>query len=162
MKTESLLLKYGKEIIESAQMQSERNYIQHGRTTVFEHSIGVAVLSLAAVHYLRLRVDERALVRGALLHDYFLYDWHIPEDYHRFHGFRHSRIALKNAVCDFEIGEIEKDIIEKHMFPLTFFPPRYRESILVCIVDKICAVLEMASCSYYDRRLFDKMVIGER
>lgn len=158
MKTEKLLLKYGKEIISSRGMQSERKYIQHGKTTVFEHSLGVAILSLMAVHYLGLKVDERALVRGALLHDYFLYDWHIPEDYHRFHGFRHSRIALKNAIRDFEIEEVEKDIIEKHMFPLTFFPPRYKESILVCIVDKICAVLETVSWTYFDRSLLDKMV----
>ena len=31
------------------------------------------------------------------------------------------------------------------MFPLNLTPPRYRESILVCIADKICAVYETFS-----------------
>ena len=47
-----------------------------------------------------------------------------------------------NADRDFGLNEIEKDIISKHMFPLTFMPPRYRESVLVTLADKWCAICE--------------------
>ena len=46
---------------------------------------------------------------------------------------------LKKALKEFELTEHEIDIIMKHMFPLTLRPPRYREAVLVCIADKICA-----------------------
>ena len=45
----------------------------------------------------------------------------------------------KQALKEFELTEHEIDIIMKHMFPLTLRPPRYREAVLVCIADKICA-----------------------
>lgn len=138
----SALIKYGWEILISPNAQLEQQFLQHGQVTVLEHTIGVAILSLAIARYLKMKVDERALVRGALLHDYFLYDWHVPEPYHRLHGFRHPGFALRNASRDYCLGEIEKDIIHRHMFPVTPIPPKYKESVLVCIADKICAVIE--------------------
>ena len=75
---------------------------------------------------IHLKVDRDSLVRGALLHDYFLYDWHDRRPERRIHGFTHTGIALHNADRDFELNDIERDIIGKHMFPLTVVPPRYR------------------------------------
>ncbi|MCD8020363.1 MAG: HDIG domain-containing protein [Clostridiales bacterium] len=46
--------------------------MQHGTTSVYEHSLHVAETSLAAATFLHLQIDQQALVRGALLHDYFL------------------------------------------------------------------------------------------
>jgi uncharacterized protein len=137
----------GKEIILSPEAQDMKNYIQHGETTVFEHCLSVAKFSLLMAHFLertlKIDIDKDSLVRGALLHDYFLYDWHdktIPG--HKIHGFTHPRTAMLNADRDFGLNKIEKDIISKHMFPLTFMPPRYRESILVTLADKWCALCE--------------------
>ena len=61
--------------------------IQHGDTTVLLHCLAVAYFSLRLAKLLRLKCDQRSLVRGALLHDYFLYDWHVPDPSHRLHGF---------------------------------------------------------------------------
>ena len=36
----------------------------------------------------------------------------------------------------FELNEVEKDIIVKHMWPLTFIPPKYQESFVVTFADK--------------------------
>lgn len=136
---------YGADIIFSNGMQMEKNFLQHGNITVFEHSMAVACMCLFIAARLHVKVNRRALVRGALLHDYFLYDWHEPDRSHRLHGFRHARWAARNASRDFKIGLIERDVIEKHMFPLNPVPPRYRESVIVCLADKICAVCEMMS-----------------
>ncbi len=133
---------YGSEILSSSGIQQERLFIQHGTTSVLAHSFNVACISLLIVYFLRLRVNERALVRGALLHDYFLYDWHKIKTKGLPHGFSHPRTALINAKRDFTIGEVEENIISRHMFPLTAVPPKYKESMVVCLADKICAVTE--------------------
>ena len=59
------------------------------------------------------------------------------------HGFTHAREALCNAQTQFELNEIERDVIKKHMFPLNIALPRYRETALVSAADKISAVMEL-------------------
>ncbi len=87
----------------------------------------------------RIRVNCHALIRGALLHDYFLYDWHEKDDSHKWHGFYHAGKALQNAMEDFELSEIEKETIRRHMFPLNPIPPCCREAWIVTLADKICS-----------------------
>lgn len=136
------ILRCGADVVKSAGMQEEKSYMQHGAVSVFHHSLAVACLSIFLARRLRLQVDEQALIRGALLHDYFLYDWHVRDSAHRLHGFTHAKRALENARRDFTLGPVECDIIRKHMFPLNLSPPKYKESIVVCAADKICAVYE--------------------
>ena len=138
----SLLRLYGGDILASPGMRLQRLHLQHGRVCVFQHSLAVALMCLKLAHALRIRVNERALVRGALLHDYFLYDWHVKDASHKWHGFTHPASALKNPARDFHLGEIEKNMIASHMFPLVPKPPRCRESALLCVADKLCALRE--------------------
>lgn len=119
-----------------------REYRQHGRTTVYEHVLLVADLALRLSRRLRLKVDEASLIRGALLHDYFLYDWHVRDPERPLHGFYHPKAALKNASADFHLNPRERNIIRRHMFPLTLVPPTTKEGLLVCLADKLCALRE--------------------
>ena len=122
----------GRVILESENMNLERRLRQHGKISCYEHSLFVTYLSLRLARALCLSVDAASLVRGALLHDYFLYDWHISDKSHRFHGFYHAGKALHNARRDFYLNPIEEDIIGKHMFPLNLTEvPRCRESVIV-------------------------------
>lgn len=143
-----MVMIYGADVIKSDYMQSLKEFKQHGKVSVFDHSLGVACLSIYISNFLPIKLNSQALVRGALLHDYFLYDWHIPDESHKRHGFTHANTALVNAERDFSLCKIERDIIKKHMFPLNIKPPRYLESFIVCIADKICAVWEILSISY--------------
>lgn len=118
-----------------------KNYIQHGNTNVYTHSIYVAHLSLSIAKKLNLKIEERSLIRGALLHDFFLYDWH-DKGHPKLHGFKHPYIALENAKKRYDLSIKEEDIIKKHMFPLTIIPPRYKESYIICLADKVCSLLE--------------------
>jgi len=97
-------------------------------------------------YYLALKmnapVDIHSLIRGALLHDYFLYDWHQKDPSHRLHGFRHPKTALGNAQRDYYLNWKEKNIIARHMFPLIPVPPQCREAWIVCLADKWCALGE--------------------
>ena len=91
----------------------------------------------------RIKVNHRSLVRGALLHDYFLYDWHEDDPTHRFHGYIHAKRALDNAAKDFSLNDIERNMIYTHMFPLNITRvPKYKESVILCIADKISAFKE--------------------
>ena len=120
-----------------------KNYYQHGNTTVYEHCVNVALVSCRIVKCFHCKVDKRALIYGALLHDYYLYDWHEKDSSHRFHGFHHAKKALENAEKEFCLNEIEKNIIVRHMFPLTLIPPSTKEAWIVCIADKWCATVEI-------------------
>ena len=136
----------GGDILHSEKYQRLKTFIQYGNVTVYEHCIHVALCAIKLNRKLGIYARERDMVRGALLHDYFLYDWHngdAPGNIHpKLHGFYHPGIALKNATRDFTLTEREKDIIKKHMWPLTIKPPRCREAWVVCFADKYASTLE--------------------
>ena len=138
-----LLREHGGDILNSENFRKTREHIQHGTMTVHNHCMDVARYSLLLNNKLRIGCNKHDLIRGALLHDYFLYDWHDKEHNHRRpHGFFHASAALSNASRDFELTRIEKDIIKKHMFPLTPVPPKYKEGWVVCLADKVCSLGE--------------------
>lgn len=144
---EEMIRKAAEELKCRGRLGKEQEYFQHGSTTVLEHSLRVADLSLRMAQRcetLGIRTDMDSLVRGALLHDYFLYDWHEKDKSHRLHGFTHPGRALKNAREDFALNAVEENIIARHMFPLTPVPPCCREAWIVCLADKWCAAKETA------------------
>ena len=100
-------------------------------------------LTLAAIF--RVKVDKVSLVRGALLHDFFLYDWHDKTAMPKAHAYLHPLIAFDNAKKEFRLNAIEKNIIQAHMFPLSIVMPKYKESWIVVMADKICAMNEIVS-----------------
>ena len=130
------------EVCKTSRILESHCYIQHGTTSVFRHSVSVAYLSYYLAQKMHAPVDIHSLIRGALLHDYFLYDWHNQLTPHHLHGFFHPGVALRNASMDVELTPIEHDIIKKHMFPLTLVPPKYLESWIVCWIDKKCSTRE--------------------
>lgn len=157
-KYQNIILKHGEDILSSEGMKIEKKCVQHGIYSVYDHSLFVTSMCLSIAYQFKIKVNERALVRGALLHDYFLYDWHEPIKRNRIHGFTHPAAALHNAQKEFELGKIEKNMIHRHMFPLTPIPPKYRESVILCIADKICATYETADG--FKRRIAKKFRKG--
>ncbi len=133
----------GAPVLGQARVRRMDDFVQHGNTSTLDHTVEVAWMSVRIACRLGIPVDQESLVRGAILHDYFLYDWHVADpERGRLHGFRHPGFALRNASRDFDLTDIEKDLIRHHMFPLTPSPPRSREAVLVCVADKICSVRE--------------------
>ena len=87
--------------------------------------------------------------RAGVLHDLFLYDCENPEARPKKHISEHPKIALNNAEKLFVLNDIEKDIILRHMWPVTFSAPRYLETLIVTFVDKYCAIKEWSNyCKY--------------
>lgn len=132
-----------REVTSAGRYEEMKKYYSHSDVTVYEHCLSVARRAYVKGIRRRRPVDIRALVRGALLHDYYLYDWHDKNKGFRWHGFKHHRFALSNAERDFDLTEKEKNIIYTHMFPLTFWCwPRSREAWIVTWADKRVALSE--------------------
>lgn len=136
-------------VLQSENTVRTRRYTQHGCISCYDHSLAVAYYSLRFADLCRIRCNRESLVKGALLHDYFLYDWHEKDRSHRLHGFTHAKTALKNASLEYALSDIEKDIISRHMFPLNLTPPHFRESLVVCLVDKFCSLAEVFGLDAY-------------
>ncbi|MBA1334250.1 MAG: HD family hydrolase [Firmicutes bacterium] len=131
-----------RDLIDHEMVWSMKNYIQHRDIDCLEHSLYVSYNSYLICR--RMGLDYRSAARGGLLHDFFLYDWHVTKPYKGLHGFMHPRIALQNANKYFYLNELEKEIILKHMWPLTITPPKHKEAYVVVLADKYCAFMEIS------------------
>ena len=139
--------KNASDIIQSKNFNRTKFHVQHGDMTVNSHCMNVAKYSLAISDKLAkmgISCKRNELVRGALLHDYFLYDLHKHPHVGitNLHGFRHPQRALENAEKEYNLTPRERDIIVKHMWPLTVLPPTCREAWIVTTADKWCSLLE--------------------
>ena len=136
------MCRLGRDVLENRDMQALRTFPQHGTVSRYEHCLAVCYIALRLADKWRVRVDRRSMVRGALLHDFFMYNWNDPASMRPLHGFTHAREALCNAQKQFELNEIERDVIKSTCSRSTSLP-RYRETALVSAADKISAVLEL-------------------
>lgn len=128
------------DLLDHEAVQSMKNFTQHYGTDILEHSIHVSYLSFRICK--ARGYDYRSAARGGLLHDFFLYQRHVNKPYKGWHTTGHPRLALKNASELFDLNEKERDIISKHMWPISFGFPRHIESYTVSMVDKYCCVME--------------------
>ena len=117
---------------------------QHEGNSTLRHSVAVARASFDLAEKLGMKIDEKELARGALLHDYYLYDTETMEYSDYKHGISHPQTALEKASEEFTLTPKEQNIIRSHMWPLTLFhPPKSKEAFLVSVADKYCAAREM-------------------
>lgn len=69
-------MKIFKETYNGPRYKDNKKYMMHGTTSVMDHCVNVAYTAYYMSYKLGIEVNEAELIRGALLHDYFLYDWH--------------------------------------------------------------------------------------
>ena len=121
-----------REIMDHEKFLSMGEFRHHGNVSCLQHSLSVAEIVYAIS--LKKGLDFISATRGALLHDFYLYDWHT--DSPGLHGFKHPYISKTNAEKYFKLNKIEINTILRHMWPLTPIPPKYPESRLVSFADK--------------------------
>ena len=130
-----------KDIIENEMVQEMKQYRQHFNVSCFDHCLYVSynLYLLCKKH----KLDYVSAARAGLVHDLFLYDWRKRQDGRKgLHAYTHARTAYENAKTIFNLNKKEKDIILKHMWPVTLRIPRYRETFLMTYVDKYFAYSE--------------------
>ena len=142
-----------KDLINNPTVLQMKKYKQHYDTTCYNHCIEVAYWSYLFCK--KYNLDYVSIARAAILHDLFLYDWrHSKAMLQGWHAFKHPQNASK--VCD--LNEKEKDIILKHMWPVTLFQfPKYKESFIITIVDKLSALKSFYE--YYESHIMKKKLI---
>ena len=129
-----------KDIFRNVEFKKLLNIEHHGISRM-EHSIKVSYYSYIIAK--KLKMNYVSVARGGLLHDFFLDGDERSNKEKFFDTFTHPKRALKTSVVNFKINDIEKNIIVSHMFPIYLSLPKYKESVLVNIVDKIIGCKEM-------------------
>jgi len=141
-----------KDIMANRKFQKIALESHHGITRM-EHSQRVARNVYKAC--IKLKLDYVSATRAALLHDFFT-----NEEFICFRflgcGVIHPEIALANANQEFELNEIQKNMIESHMFPLNTTLPRYKESWVLTGVDKAVALYEYMANKFSYKRVTKK------
>lgn len=116
--------------------------IEHHGISRLDHSIRVSYYSYKLAKILKLNYEETA--RAGLLHDFFLNSENRKMKERFLSTFTHPKYAVENAKKYFEVTDMEQNIIESHMFPIYKSLPKYAESWLVSIVDKLSATYEFS------------------
>lgn len=118
-----------------------KTFCHHGSVSTYQHCMRVAWQSFRMNRALHLGADEPSLVRAALLHDYFGYDWHNTSN--NKHAVNHPCLAEERAHAEFELSDKERNAIAAHMWPLPpTRVPASREAWIICMADKLCALQE--------------------
>ena len=128
------------DLLNNDTVKQMKNFRQHYETSCFDHCL---IASYYCYLYgKKFNLDYVSCARAAMLHDLFLYDWRKRQpDRKGLHAFTHGKTACENASKLFDLNDKEKDIIVKHMWPVTLLSlPKYRESFLITIFDKRSAL----------------------
>jgi len=141
---------YVEDIIHHPAVLQMKEYPHHGNTSCYEHCLHVAYETYRICK--RFGLDARSAARAGMIHDLFLYDWHTrrKKTGKRFHGITHPRECLKNAEQYFELSDLEKEIIRRHMWPVTLLPPRHAEAWIITFTDKYCGTKELIYGSFVE------------
>lgn len=142
-----------KDLITNDTVKQMKNFRQHYETTCYDHCYTASYYCYLICK--KYNLDYKSAARAAMLHDLFLYDWRERQpDRKGLHAFTHGKTACENACKLFNLNEKEKDMIIKHMWPVTLELPRSLEGFVLTFVDKYCAMSE--SFDILKSRLFMK------
>lgn len=142
------------DLLREPKVISMRQYKQHFNVNCFDHCLYVSYNTYLICK--KQHLDYTSAARAGLLHDMFLYDWRKRENGRKgHHAFTHGKEAAKHAQTIINLNDIEKDMITKHMWPVTLGIPKYRETFVITFVDKYFAIAEAFLQS-------DEIVINEK
>lgn len=124
----------------------------HRGSNCYEHSFKVAKKAIKK-SLNRKDVNLEVVLLGAILHDYYLYDWRKDRSKLKKHGKNHPEIAINNATKDFDISEDVKKVIKSHMWPINIKDyPKSKEAKIVSISDKAVTIGESFTSKKYKQK----------
>lgn len=121
------------------------NIKHHKNTNRLVHCLHVSYRCFLVSY--RHQMDYVSAAIGGLLHDFCLTckGEYTRKTYEDIWCFYHPQIALKNTEKYFAITDITRDMIIKHMFPITLSIPKYKETYLIAYWDKYYAIRELCT-----------------
>lgn len=129
-----------KDILRNKEFKKLYNIEHHGISR-YEHLVKISYYSYIIAK--KLKLDYKSVCRGGILHDFYLDGDERNAKRKFFDTFIHPKKSLITSNINFNLNNIEKNIIISHMFPIYPALPKYKESILVNIVDKVLGLKEM-------------------
>lgn len=128
------------DILDNKEFRELSNYVHHDSNRL-QHSMNVSYVSYRIAK--KLNLDYKKIARAALLHDFFFIDnYSISKSNRLMTLFMHPKFALEKSREYFTLSDMEENIIVSHMFPVGLYLPRYKESILVNVIDDYISILE--------------------
>ena len=124
----------------------------HRGSNCYIHSFKVAKLAIKRA--LRHKKGNlKIILIGAILHDYYLYDWRVDKSKMRHHMSSHPYTAAENAAHDFGIHESIKKVIQSHMWPVNFRDfPKTKEARIISNADKAIYIKEISCSKAYKKK----------
>lgn len=117
------------------------------KISCLDHSMFVSYVSFVLAK--RFHGNVPAVIKAGMLHDLYLCDWKNTQVGIFKRLTIHPQMAVDNA-ADFNLSQREKDIIRKHMWPVTITKfPRRKDEIIVTVADKICSIAEVSGLYWH-------------
>lgn len=128
----------------------------HRGSNCYIHSFKVAKLAIKRA--LRHKKGNLyTILVGAILHDYYLYDWRKDRSKMKHHMSHHPYIAAENAERDFGIHESIKKVIHSHMWPVNITDfPKTKEARIISNADKTIYLKEIICSKRFKKKREDK------
>lgn len=133
-------LEFVSDILNNDEFKKLANYVHHNSDRL-QHSLNVSYHSYKISK--KFNLDSKKIARAALLHDFFFIDnFSVSKTNRLMTLFAHPRQALDNSLKYYYLSDMERNIILSHMFPIGLDFPRYKESVLVDVVDDYISIYE--------------------
>lgn len=143
------LEKFYQQFLHDERILKMKEIPMHRGSNCFLHSFRVARLCIKRAQRHK-HVNYEVLLVGAILHDYYLYDWRKNRELRKKHGRNHPMIAARKAKEDFGISDEVSKIIETHMWPINFKKfPKTKEARILMNADTDIATREFMTCIKY-------------
>ncbi len=141
------LLKHGKKILYSPQFTASFFQRHHFRTSVGEHSLQVAAISLWICDLLEkkgISLDRDVIVKAALMHDLGMIGRNERYRNNFQTGKDHPAESVKEAKKIYpELDPVTEQVILGHMWPLSLHAPKSLEGVVICIADKLGSITDL-------------------
>ncbi len=171
------------DILMNDEFQKRKIFPHHHNMSVWDHSILVSFRSFIVAK--TFHASEEVCAIAGLLHDFYPWSWIYSEELEELdegiylfelrrkkkglfdlHGFTHANAASINYVKYFPELENKRvtNAIKRHMFPLNIVPPRYKESLIITIIDKLNSVNELPSIKVVPgkiKKTFNKVILNK-
>ncbi len=130
-----------KDIMNNPKVREMKQYPHHGKIDTHFHTVYVSYSVFRIAKKLK-REDCADITRAALLHDFYLYDWHKTK-----HEIPHAWYHPKQAVINAEkyigsLTKMQREMILYHMWPLAK-TPRSVGGFILTFCDKHCADMDL-------------------
>lgn len=146
------------DITANPEYQQLKNYVHHNCTNRYQHCLNVAWYTFLWCK--KAGLNYKSAARGAMCHDFYLYDNAQFYKTNMRHSVVHPRYALLNTRLHFETDPVMEDCIVHHMWPAGSGMPTTPEGMIVTLADKYCASVEWGQTQAQKAAAYERIYLS--